>query len=116
MRFGIIPFMGSLVFPLCWGQSQQEGSTQERFARVPLSFEENRVQADPEVRFLTRAGAKRVLFADREAVFTAPLRLRTVGNWIAFYPVTPCRIMDTRGATGVFGGPIIAAAQTRGVP
>src|SRR5713226_6874911 len=85
MRFEIIPFMGSLVFPLCWGQSQQEGSTQERFARVPLSFEENRGQADPEVRFLTRAGAKGVLFTDREAVFTAgrglaPLRLRTIGS------------------------------------
>ncbi len=32
---------------------------------------------------------------------------------LAFYPVTPCRIADTRGAPGPFGGPSILAANTR---
>ena len=32
---------------------------------------------------------------------------------LAFYPVTPCRIADTRGAAGPFGGPSILAANTR---
>jgi len=35
---------------------------------------------------------------------------------LSFYAVTPCRIMDTRGADGTFGGPILGAAQARTVP
>jgi pimeloyl-ACP methyl ester carboxylesterase len=35
---------------------------------------------------------------------------------LSFYAVTPCRIMDTRGANGTFGGPILAAATARTVP
>ena len=33
-----------------------------------------------------------------------------------FVPVTPCRVMDTRSATGTFGGPSIAGGATRNVP
>jgi hypothetical protein len=32
---------------------------------------------------------------------------------LAFYPVQPCRIFDTRTASGAFGGPTMAADQTR---
>jgi hypothetical protein len=32
---------------------------------------------------------------------------------LAFYPVTPCRIADTRAANGPFGGPEMEAATTR---
>jgi len=32
---------------------------------------------------------------------------------LAFYPVTPCRVADTRNPTGPFGGPIMAAGSTR---
>jgi hypothetical protein len=35
---------------------------------------------------------------------------------LSFYAVTPRRIMDTRGADGTFGGPILGAAQARTVP
>lgn len=35
---------------------------------------------------------------------------------LQFVPVTPCRIIDTRNATGTFGGPIIAGGATRDVP
>ena len=34
----------------------------------------------------------------------------------AFYPVTPCRVADTRGATGTFGGPTVSANQVRDFP
>jgi hypothetical protein len=34
---------------------------------------------------------------------------------LAFMPVTPCRLIDTRGANGVLGGPPIAAGTTREV-
>jgi hypothetical protein len=32
---------------------------------------------------------------------------------LIFVPVTPCRVVDTRGATGSFGGPSFTAGQTR---
>jgi len=35
---------------------------------------------------------------------------------LAFYPLTPCRIADTRGAAGTFGSPQIAAGSTRSFP
>ena len=34
----------------------------------------------------------------------------------AFYPVSPCRSADTRGATGTFGGPTMSANQVRDFP
>jgi len=33
-----------------------------------------------------------------------------------FYPATPCRIADTRNATGTFGGPALGAGDTRTFP
>ncbi len=35
---------------------------------------------------------------------------------LVFVPVTPCRVLDTRSATGTFGGPAVGAAATRTVP
>ncbi len=37
-------------------------------------------------------------------------------NSYSFYPATPCRIADTRGATGQFGGPSMSTGQTRDFP
>jgi hypothetical protein len=34
----------------------------------------------------------------------------------SFYPATPCRVADTRGATGQFGGPSMYAGQVRDFP
>jgi hypothetical protein len=35
---------------------------------------------------------------------------------LPFIGVTPCRVVDTRGANGAFGGPIFSAGQTRTYP
>ncbi|HXN47204.1 MAG TPA: hypothetical protein VN893_11225, partial [Bryobacteraceae bacterium] len=35
---------------------------------------------------------------------------------LSFYPVTPCRVVDTRGSNGAFGGPILAAQTARSFP
>jgi hypothetical protein len=35
---------------------------------------------------------------------------------LAFYPVTPCRVVDTRLAAGPLGGPDLLAGQTRSFP
>ena len=34
-------------------------------------------------------------------------------NALSFYPVTPCRVADTRNADGPFGGPEMTAGSTR---
>ncbi len=35
---------------------------------------------------------------------------------LAFYPVTPCRVVDTRNAVGPLGGPYMAAGTSRAFP
>jgi uncharacterized repeat protein (TIGR01451 family) len=35
---------------------------------------------------------------------------------LAFFPLTPCRLVDTRGVTGPLGGPALAAQATRTFP
>src|SRR6266540_5517117 len=37
-------------------------------------------------------------------------------NPLPFIAVTPCRVVDTRGPNGAFGGPIFAAGETRTYP
>ncbi len=39
----------------------------------------------------------------------------TSSTW-AFFPLTPCRIADTRGADGTFGGPYLSGGQQRIFP
>ena len=50
--------------------------------------------------------------AHRGAIST----MADVTNPMPFIPVTPCRIVDTRGVTGTFGGPILVAGATRNFP
>ncbi len=38
------------------------------------------------------------------------------GTALEFYPVPPCRIADTRGGNGTFGGPYLSAGATRPFP
>src|SRR5260370_6402956 len=35
---------------------------------------------------------------------------------LAFYPITPCRLADTRGSTGTFAGPALAPNTARTFP
>ena len=35
---------------------------------------------------------------------------------LSFYPVSPCRVLDTRNAAGPLGGPILSANSTRSFP
>ena len=39
-----------------------------------------------------------------------------VASFSSFYAATPCRVADTRGATGEFGGPFLGARQDRDFP
>ena len=51
------------------------------------------------------------------ALLLTPFILPTIAfaqsSALQFIPVTPCRIADTRGATGAFGGPELAERSTR---
>ena len=40
----------------------------------------------------------------------------SAANSSSFYAATPCRVADTRGATGQFGGPALSTDQTRNFP
>ena len=35
---------------------------------------------------------------------------------LAFYPLTPCRVLDTRNGTGTLGGPAFSAGESRTLP
>ena len=39
--------------------------------------------------------------------------ISSASSGLAFYPVTPCRAVDTRNANGPFGGPVMTAGSTR---
>ncbi|HZV09426.1 MAG TPA: hypothetical protein VFF94_06690, partial [Novosphingobium sp.] len=38
------------------------------------------------------------------------------GSTLAFYPLTPCRVLDTRNANGDLGGPSLSGGQERDFP
>jgi hypothetical protein len=40
----------------------------------------------------------------------------TSASGLEFYPLTPCRVADTRNATGALGGPFLAANTSRAFP
>jgi YVTN family beta-propeller protein len=48
---------------------------------------------------------------DINGYFTPPS-----GSTLAFYPMTPCRVVDTRGAPGDLGGPALLADTVRNFP
>src|SRR5215831_16798508 len=47
---------------------------------------------------------------------TAITTMGDIGNEIGFQPVTPCRIVDTRGPAGTFGAPSLSAGSPRSFP
>jgi hypothetical protein len=51
-------------------------------------------------------------FGDNTLGWTAKVSIIPAPGALQFVPVTPCRIVDTRNATGAFGGPELAAATT----
>ncbi|HLJ46993.1 MAG TPA: hypothetical protein VKU01_13340 [Bryobacteraceae bacterium] len=59
--------------------------------------------------------AKNAFGATPSAVWSFTTAPATTSGY-RFVPVTPCRIIDTRGAIGPFGGPAIPAQGTRTVP
>jgi len=44
---------------------------------------------------------------------TSPIFVQIVGTGMGFYTLTPCRLIDTRGAAGPLGGPALSAGSER---
>ncbi len=51
------------------------------------------------------------LIVDINGYFAPP-----AANTLQFYPLTPCRVFDTRGPAGTFGGPSFVGGDTRSFP
>jgi len=103
-----IPKSGTLQYLTIWaaGQSQPGVST--------LNSQNGQILANAAIVSAGTTGATDVYVSDASDVvidvngyFAAP------NSGFAFYPLTPCRVVDTRGPTGPLGGPIMSAGQTR---
>jgi len=64
-RFGFLLLLACLLaVPSCFANDSDS-------VRIPLTFEQNQGQTEPEVRFLARSGARTVFLTDRAAVLTS---------------------------------------------
>ncbi len=104
---------GPLGFVTVWpsGQTQPTVST--------LNSLDGRIKANAAIVPAGAGGAISVFASDPANVvidingYFVPV---SVAQGLAFYPVTPCRLADTRNATGTFGGPSMIAGATRNFP
>ena len=71
------------------------------------------IQAGTGGRVSFYASAPTDLIVDINGYFTS---VATDANSLSFYPLAPCRIIDTRNATGTFGGPSLMGGVTRTIP
>lgn len=113
MNVTVVP-KGPLGYITIWptGQNQPFVST--------LNSADGRVKANAAIVPAGSGGAVSVmateateLVLDINGYFIEP-NLNPAG--LAFYPITPCRIADTRNANGGLGGPAIGAGATRNFP
>jgi uncharacterized repeat protein (TIGR01451 family) len=104
---------GPLGFVTVWpaGQAQPTVST--------LNSLDGRIKANAAIVPAGAGGAISVFAAAQTNViidvngYFVPV---SVAQSLAFYPVTPCRLADTRNAAGTFGGPSMIASATRNFP
>ncbi len=101
---------GPLAYLTLWpaGQTQPLVST--------LNSLDGRVKANAAIVPAGNGGAVNVFVTDQaDVVLDIDGYFVPAGDAanLAFYPVIPCRIADTRSATGPFGGPTISAGESR---
>ena len=112
LNFTVVPRTGKLAFLTVWpaGQTQPlvstlnsvDGSTIANAAIVPAGT------AGAIDAFATDDTD---LIVDVNGYFVPP-----AANTLQFFPLPPCRVVDTRNATGTFGGPSIAGGAGRSFP
>jgi sugar lactone lactonase YvrE len=103
---------GSLGFLTLWpsGQARPLASTLNSF--------DGRIKANAAIVPAGSGGAVSVFVTDATDVILDINGYFVPGatGGLRFYSVIPCRIADTRLAAGTFGGPILAAGQSRSFP
>jgi hypothetical protein len=110
----VVPTMGPLGYLTIWpaGQPQPFVST--------LNSYDGRVKANAAIVAAGTNGGVSVYVIDESQVildingyFAPPA---SAPNGLVFYPLSPCRVMDTRLPNAPLGGPILAARASRTVP
>jgi hypothetical protein len=112
MNVAVVPH-GKLAYLTLWpsGQSQPLVAT--------LNSVDGRIKSNAAIVPAGGNGAVSVFATDTTDVVLDINGYFVPGNnpaALAFYPLTPCRIADTRNSTGPLGGPSLAAQATRSFP
>ena len=109
MNVTVVP-SGVLPYLTTWptGQSQPNVSTLNSFTGKVVANAAIVPSGDGGDISVYVADATQVIL-DTNGYFAAP----GGSGALSFYPVTPCRVADTRNPNGPFGGPILAAGSTR---
>jgi hypothetical protein len=112
MNVAVVP-AGLLGYLTVWpsGESQPLAAT--------LNSIDGRIKSNAAILPAGPNGAVRVFATDTTDVILDINGYFVAGNnaaALAFYPLTPCRIADTRNATGPLGGPSLAGQSTRPFP
>ena len=112
LNFTVVPRAGVLSYLTVWpnGQPQPLVSTLnsldgETIANAAI------VPAGTAGAINTYATNDTDLIVDINGYFVPPTT-----STLQFYPLTPCRVLDTRNPTGTFGGPSIAGGTSRSFP
>jgi len=112
LNFTVVPLSGVLSYLSVWpaGQTQPVVST--------LNSPDGSVLANAAIVPAGTAGAidayatnNTDLIVDINGYFLPP-----AANSLQFYPLPPCRVLDTRNPDGIFGGPSIAGGSGRSFP
>jgi hypothetical protein len=108
----VVPKYGTLGYLTLWpyGQAQPQGST--------INSLDGSIVANSAIIPAGAAGSLSAyasnatnLVLDIDGYFAPP-----AAGGLQFHPVTPCRVVDTRQATGTFGAPAIAGGTSRSFP
>lgn len=107
----LIPAGGPVGYLTIWptGESQPNVSLMNSDGRIKANAAVVPEGSNGSVNVFVTNNANIIL--DIDGYFTAPS-----GSTLAFYPLPPCRLVDTRGSNGVFGGPYLAGGQERDFP
>src|SRR5580692_6318992 len=111
LNFTVVPH-GTLAFLSVWaaGQPQPVVST--------LNSLDGQTIANAAIVPAGTAGAINA-FADNDTDLIVDINgyfAPPTASTLQFYPLTPCRVLDTRNATGTFGGPSITGGTSRSFP
>jgi hypothetical protein len=108
----VVPKAGTLAYVTLWpaGQTQPVVSTLNSLSGLVLANAAI-VPAGTSGAISAFATNDTELIIDINGYFVPPAT-----GTLQFYPLPPCRVLDTRNANGIFGGPSLAAGSSRSFP